>query len=61
MYIAKMIFKNVGFSDGAIATGTLTVDSSGNLSAFDVSLSGGDTSSFPAFTYDPASSTEYAF
>ncbi|HET9146596.1 MAG TPA: PEP-CTERM sorting domain-containing protein [Acetobacteraceae bacterium] len=53
--------QNVGFSDSGITTGTLTINTSGDVSAYDISVSGGDTSSFPAFTYDPTNSSEYAF
>ena len=53
--------QNVGFSDGGAATGTLTVGSHGVLSSFDVSVSGGDTNSFPAFTYDSMTSTELTY
>lgn len=53
--------QNVGFSDGGIASGTLTVGSDGSISNFDVSVSGGDTGTFPDFTYDPASGYEFTF
>lgn len=42
------------FTDGGIATGSFTYDASLNtISSFSVSVSGGDTATFPAFTWDP--------
>jgi hypothetical protein len=53
--------QNITFSDNATATGTLTVGLYGDLSSFNVSVSGGDTSSFPAFTYNPATSSQITY
>ncbi len=53
--------QNVSFNDGGVAAGTLTINAAGNLSNYDVSVSGGDTGTFPAFTYDPATASEITF
>ncbi len=41
---------DVSFNDGGTATGSLTVDGP-SLLAYDIAVSGGDTSNFPAFVY----------
>ena len=46
--------QNVTFSDGGIATGDLTFDAaSGSVLDWNISISGGDASTFPMFTYAP--------
>ena len=43
---------NVTFTDGGVATGSFVFDSSTNtLVSYSISVSGGDTTTFPAFTY----------
>ena len=42
---------NVTYADGGVATGSFTLDPSGNFIAWNISISGGDTVSFPPVTY----------
>jgi hypothetical protein len=51
--------QGVTFNDGGSATGDITFDaSSGSVLNWDISISGGDVSTFPAFTYTPATVQE---
>lgn len=51
--------QGVTFSDGGSATGDITYDaSSGSLLDWDISISGGDTNTFPVFIYAPATVQE---
>jgi hypothetical protein len=44
--------QNATFTDGGVATGSFVFDSSTNsLVSYSISVSGGDTTTFPAFTY----------
>ena len=48
----------ITFSDGGTATGTFTWNAdNGTMDNWDISVSGGNTTSFFTFTYDPADST----
>ncbi len=48
---------DVAFRDGGIATGFFIFDTStGKLTSWSISVSGGDTSTFPAFTYTQSNS-----
>ena len=57
--IIRYQFQNYAFDDGGVATGFFDFDTSlagpfsfaGNSANFEISVSGGSTASFPAFTY----------
>lgn len=42
---------NVAFADGGTATGSFTLDPSGNFVAWNISIAGGDTVNYPPITY----------
>jgi len=49
--------QNVTFYDGGVATGTFTFDTSTSaITAWSISVSGGNTVSFPALTYGTSNS-----
>ena len=49
---------NITFTDGGIATGSFTYDADTNIvSTWNITVSGGNTTSFPPFTYNPSDSS----
>lgn len=51
---------NVSFADGGVATGSFVYDASNNtVSNWNISVSGGNTGTFPALVYTPANSTVF--